>query len=149
MNYKAMNFFNMKPLFLLSSVAIFWLIFLSQGVYAQDKNQEKVPTTEEMATAEAERLGNLLKLEDWQLFYVDSILQHDYAALKKEMEELKKYKVENYNIYILTQDKWMEQIDRSYKKYFSEAQWAAYLKSGAAKAQKARNKRKAKFEKSK
>lgn len=149
MNYKAMNFFDMKALFLSGALAILSFFILAPGVYAQDKSQEKVPTTEELAAEEAERLGNLLKLEDWQLFYVDSILQHDYAALKKEMEELKKYKVENYNLYILTQDKWMEQIYRSYKKYFNEAQWAAYLRSGAAKAQKARDKRKAKFEKSK
>jgi hypothetical protein len=38
----------------------------------------------------------------------------------------------------------MDQIDATYKRIFNEKQWAAYLKSGAAKAQKARAKRKAK-----
>ena len=47
-------------------------------------------------------------------------------------------------MYIAVQDKWMEQIDVTYKKIFTEEQWAAYLKQGAAKAQKARAKRKAK-----
>lgn len=144
-----MNFFGMKPLFFLSMAVIFLMFPVYPDIKAQDNSKEKVPTTEEMATAEAERLGNLLKLEDWQLFYVDSILQHDYAALKKEMEELKKYKVENYNLYIFIQDKWMDKIDNGYKKFFTPEQWAAYLKSGAAKAQKARNKRREKSEKAK
>jgi hypothetical protein len=38
----------------------------------------------------------------------------------------------------------MEQIDVTYKNIFTEKQWAAYLKSGAARTQKAREKRKAK-----
>jgi hypothetical protein len=37
----------------------------------------------------------------------------------------------------------MDTIDASYKKIFTQTQWAAYLKSGAGKAQKARAKRKA------
>jgi hypothetical protein len=40
----------------------------------------------------------------------------------------------------------MEQIDVTYKKIFTEKQWAAYLKSGAGKAIKAREKRKAKVQ---
>ena len=35
----------------------------------------------------------------------------------------------------------MEQIDKKYKEVFTEEQWAKYLKSGAARAQKARAKR--------
>jgi hypothetical protein len=38
----------------------------------------------------------------------------------------------------------MEQIDVTYRKIFTDEQWAAYLKSGAAREQKARAKRKAK-----
>jgi hypothetical protein len=38
----------------------------------------------------------------------------------------------------------MEQIDKTYEKIFNPEQWAAYLKTGAAKLQKAREKRKAK-----
>ena len=41
-------------------------------------------------------------------------------------------------------DKWMEQIDNTYRRIFNDAQWAAYLKSGAGKSQKAREKRKEK-----
>ena len=46
-------------------------------------------------------------------------------------------------LYQAVQDKWWDQIDATYKIIFNPQQWAAYLKSGAAKAQKAREKRKA------
>ena len=93
---------------------------------------------------EADRLQRVLDLEDWQVFYVDSTLKHDFPAMMAEYEELRKAKVENNSMYIAINDKWMEQIDVTYKKIFTEEQWAAYLKQGAAKAQKARAKRKAK-----
>ena len=38
----------------------------------------------------------------------------------------------------------MDNIDESYRRIFNDEQWKAYLKSGAGKAQKAREKRKAK-----
>ena len=98
----------------------------------------------ERAEAEADRLQGLLDLEDWQVFYVDSTLKHDYQGLMVEAEKLQASKVANTALYMAVQDKWMERIEASYKKIFNETQWAAYLKSGAAKAQKAREKRKAK-----
>lgn len=111
---------------------------------AQD--QQEPPTVTEMAATEAERLERLLGLEYWQVFYVDSTLQHDYQAMKDELTELSKAKVSNSSMYIAVQDKWMEKIDSTYRKYFTDSQWKAYLKSGAAKQQKAREKRKVKSE---
>lgn len=107
---------------------------------------DKQPTTEEVAAKEAERLESLLGLEPWQVFYVDSILQHDYAALQAELTALQKAKVENYDLYTDVKDRWAEQIDNSYKRYFNDEQWARYLKSGAGRARKAREKRKARAE---
>ena len=40
----------------------------------------------------------------------------------------------------------MDKIDNTYRKLFTDSQWAAYLKSGAGKQQKAREKRRAKIE---
>ena len=99
-----------------------------------------------MAAKEADRLGDLLKLEDWQIFRVDSTLQNDFAALQAEMEKMQKSRVDNYDLYMFIRDKWMDQIDNTYRKIFTDSQWAAYLKSGAGKQQKAREKRKAKIE---
>ena len=62
--------------------------------------------------------------------------------MQAEIQKLMDAKVANRDMYIMVQDKWMDQIDATYKKFFTSEQWAAYLKQGAAKAQKARAKRK-------
>lgn len=103
---------------------------------------EKPKEVWEMAEEEADRLQRVLELEDWQVFYVDSTLKHDYQELMAEAGKLQTSKVSNSALYVAVQDKWMDKIEESYKKIFTESQWAAYLKSGAGKAQKARAKRK-------
>ena len=106
------------------------------------QQQPKQPDIYEQAKMEADRLQRVLDLEDWQVFYVDSTLKHDYPAMVADYEKLKASKVSNSSLYIAVQDKWMDQIDATYKKIFTEKQWQAYLKNGAARAQKAREKRK-------
>jgi hypothetical protein len=78
------------------------------------------------------------------VFYVDSTLKHDFPAWVEESNKLQASKVTNSAMYIAVSDKWMDQIDATYKKIFTPEQWAAYLKSGAGKALKAREKRKEK-----
>lgn len=124
------------------------LIFGSVNAFAQEQEEQKVQTPEEMAAKEADRLGELLKLEYWQVFYVDSTLQHDFTALQDEMNKLQSARVENYDLYMSVRDKWFEQIDNTYKKIFTPEQWAQYLKTGSAKNIKAREKRKEKMQKS-
>ena len=110
-------------------------------VSAQEKNNQ--PDIYEQAEMEADRLQKVLDLEDWQVFYVDSTLKHDIPAMMAEIDKLRNSKVSNNMLYQTVQDKWWDQIDATYKRIFNPQQWAAYLKSGAAKAQKAREKRKA------
>lgn len=124
------------------------LFFGSVNAFAQEQEEQKVQTPEEMAAKEADRLGDLLKLEYWQVFYVDSTLQHDFTALQDEMNKLQSARVENYDLYMSVRDKWFEQIDNTYKKIFTPEQWTLYLKTGAAKNIKAREKRKEKMQKS-
>ena len=95
----------------------------------------------EFIDKEVQRLSNLLDLEYWQEFYVDSTLTHDYKALTQELQDLQKAKVENRDLYLAIQDKWMQQIDDTYKKYFTPEQWTKYWKSGGKRAQEARDKR--------
>lgn len=123
------------------SIAAF---FLAISLMAQEP--EKPKDIWERAEEEADRLQRVLDLEDWQVFYVDSTLKHDYQALMVEVEKLQTSKVANSSIYIAVQDHWMDQIDNTYKRIFNEQQWTAYLKTGAAKAQKARAKRRAQAE---
>lgn len=116
-------------------------LLLSIASYAQ---QQKEPDFYELAEKETERLQRTVKLEDWQLFYVDSVLVHDYMAMNDDLQRLQANKVSNSSIYQGIQDKWMEQIDHAFRKFFTDEQWEAYLKQGAAKAQRARAKRAAK-----
>ena len=120
----------------------FFFVFTCLTAYAQQ--QPEKPDVYEQAEMEADRLQRILDLEDWQLFYVDSTLKHDFPAMMADYEELQKSMVANTSLYQAVQDKWMDQIDATYRKIFTDEQWAAYLKQGAGKAQKARAKRKAK-----
>jgi hypothetical protein len=122
-------------------IALAGFFGLSVDVAAQEP--QKQPDVYEQAETEADRLQRALDLEDWQVFYVDSTLKHDFPAMMAEYDKLRAAKVSNAMMYQAVHDKWMEQIDATYKKIFTPQQWAAYLKSGAAKAQKARDKRKA------
>ena len=111
---------------------------------ANAQQQPKQPDIYEQAEMEADRLQRVLDLEDWQVFYVDSTLKHDFPAMMAEYDQLRKAKVANSSMYQDVQDKWMDQIDATYKRIFTPEQWAAYLKQGAAKAQKSREKRRLK-----
>ncbi len=124
--------------------AVFMLLFTGFSSFAQQ--QGEAPDLYERVETEADRLQRLLDLEDWQVFYVDSTLKHDYSAMMAELEEMQAAKVSNSSMYVSIQDKWWEKIDASYRNIFDDRQWEAYLKSGAGKAQKMRAKRKAKME---
>lgn len=127
----------------LSSFALLVSMIFCAGASAQ---QKEGPDLFQQAEDEADRLQRVLDLEDWQVFYVDSTLKHDFPAMMADYDELRASKVTNTAMYQAVQDKWMDQIDKTYKKIFSQEQWAAYLKSGAARAQKARAKRRGQTE---
>ena len=133
----------MKSNILLVSLCIITFVTVFQ-IDASAQQPTKEPDVAERAEIEADRLQQLLDLDDWQVFYVDSTLKHDYPALMAEYDQLDASKVHNQSMYQMVYDKWMDQIDKTYKRIFSEEQWTAYLKSGAARAQKAREKRKIK-----
>ena len=126
------------------TAASFFLIFMGACGEAFAQQQEEGPDIYEQAEMEADRLQRILDLEDWQVFYVDSTLKHDFPAMIAEYDQLRAAKVANTSMYQDVRDKWLDKIDETYKRIFTEEQWAAYLKSGAGKAQKARAKRRAK-----
>lgn len=129
-------------LIILLSVLVFAL--LPAKLAAQTQQPQK--SMEEYAADAADKLGEQLDLEAWQVFYVDSTYQHDWTAMQAEMESMSKSKVENVDLYQQVQDKWLDRVDSTFKTFFTEDQWSAYLRAGAGKAQKARAKRKAKYE---
>ncbi len=121
------------------------LIALLAGFFSLSAQEApEKPDPVEVAEKEAERLESSLGLEDWQVFYVDSTLRHNYTEMIAELERLSRSRVENSDLYLGVQDKWMERTQNQYRKIFTEAQWAAYLKQGGARIIKEREKRLAK-----
>lgn len=120
----------------------FSLSLSAQEMSAEEKKAEK--DFHDSVEREIDRLTHLLDLEDWQIFYVDSIMNHDYKAMQAEMKELQQRKVSNTDMYYDIQYKWQDKIYEAYEKVFNEEQWAKYLKNGAARDKKNRDKRRAK-----
>ena len=113
------------------------------------KNQQPPQTPEqqeklfrETVDKEVQRLSDMLNLEYWQEFYVDSILTHDLHARMEEIQSMQKAKVENTDLYMAVSDKWMQKIDDAYKRFFTQEQWDKYWKTTGKRAQKERDKRK-------
>ncbi|MBO5545547.1 MAG: hypothetical protein J5951_02690 [Bacteroidales bacterium] len=135
MKYKAIKFFGITALLLLP----LWL-----GAQQPMTEEEEIKQMRESIDKTVDNYTNLLDLADWQIFYLDSILTHDFDAMRLELKGLRDAKMSNADAYVRTQDKWSEQIYTSLQKVFNEEQWAKYLKSGAARDKKSRDKRAAK-----
>ena len=138
---------GMKHLWMLAAVLLLGAPALRAQNQGPQTPEEKEKQLLEYIDKEVNRLSDQLGLEYWQEFYVDSTLTHDFKALQEELEDLQKTKVGNADIYQRVQDKWMQQIDDSYQRFFTEEQWQKYWKSTGQRAKKARDKRKAKAEK--
>lgn len=122
------------------------LVCLPASAQSGQKKEDKEKKMDEFIQNQVSNLENSLKLETWQTFYVDSILNHDYRAMQEELDNLSSAKVSNTDIYIRTQDKWNEQIYQALSKVMNEAQWNKYLKMGAAREKKFRDKRNSRAE---
>ena len=128
--------------------AAFALLISLGSAFAQQQSspEEMEKKLNEFIQKEVAKLETSLKLEDWQVFYADSILNHDYHAMQDELKEMRDSKVYNTDLYTKANDKWSEQMYNSMHKILDEKQWEKYLKMGAAREKKARDKRKARYE---
>ena len=134
-----MNFYRLLNVILAFGLSVFVAVAQNQAPQTPEQKEKQLL---EFVDKEVTRLSEMLDLEYWQEFYVDSTLTHDYHAMTEELSELQKAKVENTDLYVSIQDKWQQQIDDSYKKFFTKEQWDKYWKLGGKKAQAARDKRK-------
>lgn len=138
---------RMKYLF--AALAALLLLPVPSGAQSQQPQtpEEAEKKLMEFIDKEVSRLSEQLALEYWQEFYVDSTLTHDYHAMQDEIKGLSEAKVGNVDLYQYVQDKWMDRIDNTYERIFTGEQYSKYLKSGGARRQKDRAKRRAKAEK--
>lgn len=109
---------------------------------AEEKKAEK--EFREAIDGMVKKYEDILDLEPWQSFYVDSILSHDYTELQAKLIEYSESKMSAMGPYQKAQDECGEKIYESFHKILNEEQWAKYLKSGAAADKKTRDKRAAK-----
>ena len=105
------------------------------------QNQEKPKDIPTIAAESADYLMEVLKLEDYQVFQVDSTFQYNYSMMTKELDELKKQGAMSTERYQMVSDKWMNANDTTFKMIFTDQQWSRYLKSKFAHDKKARDKR--------
>lgn len=130
---------------ILRIAAIAALVALALPLAAQEQTAEQQEKAlYEMIQTQVNNMEKALNLEDWQIFYVDSILTHDYRAMQAELIGLRNSKVSSQDRYYRVQDKWNEQIYNAIHGVLDEPQWQKYLKSGAAREKKNRDKRAAK-----
>lgn len=105
------------------------LISMWAGVgaaWAQEQPKEKEP--HEVAAEEAARMETELELRPDQVFYVDSVLQNNYAKLKEEFENMSGSGMQDSRNYITVREKWIQKNLDAFKKILSEQQYIKYLK---------------------
>lgn len=125
----------------ITAILMFPLMLFAQQPKSE-KEQEKL--FYESIEKQIERYTEQFSLDDWQVFYVDSIITNNSIGLRDEIMALSASKVSNSDIYVATQDKWGEATFVALQKVFNEEQWAKFLKQGGARDKKARDKRAAK-----
>ena len=110
---------------------------------ALGQEQEK-PSPEKFAADHIEFLVRNLEIDEIQVFYADSIYQHNFSGLIEEMESLKKKGISANSVYEEVSDKWLDATDRALEKILTPAQWKKYLKTSFGKEKAKRDKRMAK-----
>ncbi len=100
------------------------LSFTPKVFYGQEP--EKSP--EQMATEQADRLQKDLGLADHQVFFVDSVLQFNFAGLTKEIEEMQKAGIQSRDSYMNAQKKWGLKTEEAFEKILDNDQFLKYLK---------------------
>lgn len=129
---------TMKKVFSLITLACILLFAETMPVFAQEPQE---PDIDKIVSAQVENLTRTFKLDEVQVFYVDSILQYNYPAMMDELNKTKRTGASNDETFQSISDKWMAATDEAFEKVFTEEQWQKYLKSTYGKEKKRRDKR--------
>ena len=120
------------------------LLLLSFSAFAQKSEAEMRKEMYENIDKQIERLEDVLKLEEWQVFYIDSILVHDTEGRVAELKKLQKSGATNQDAFYFVSDKWAEKTYQAFRKVLNDEQWEMFLKDGAQRGKRDRDKRAAK-----
>ena len=105
---------------------------------AQEPQQ---PNVDEIIAKQVDNLTHTFKLDEVQVFFVDSVLQYNYNAMNDAFVEAKKTGASNADTYQAISDQWMDATDQAFERIFTEEQWKKYLKSTYGKEKQRRDKR--------
>ena len=117
------------------------LLLAALPLAAQNPDQEKPKTIPDIAAERADELQKYLKLEDYQVFQIDSTMQHDMQAMQDEVARMQKAGVSNPDFYEAVMDRWYNSTDSTFQCVFTPEQWTRYLKSTYGKNKRQRDKR--------
>ena len=126
---------------IIGHIPLFALMMTALPALGQE--QEK-PSPEKFAADHIEFLVRNLEIDEIQVFYADSIYQHNFFELIEEMESLKKKGMSSNSVYEEVSDKWLDATDRALEKILTPEQWKKYLRTSFGKEKAKRDKRMAK-----
>ena len=106
------------------TLVLIWVGF--PVVFAQEPPKQKEP--HEVAAEEAVRMEKELELTPDQVFYVDSVLQYNYAGLKEEFDSMSGSGMQDARNYETVRDKWIQKNLDAFKKILPDQQYIKYLK---------------------
>ena len=102
---------------------------------------EMYADTQKAIDAFTKKMNQELKLADWQQFKMDSLLNVNFFGKTNELLDMNMRKVSAINLYQMISDKWDEKTYESIHLILNDEQWEKYLKLGAAKEKRQRDKR--------
>ena len=125
-----------RKLLILIAAALFFVA--APRSFAQEQQE---PDIDQVIQNQLDNLTKMFKLDEVQVFFVDSILQYNFHALSDEFAETRKTGASNSDTYQAISDKWMAATDDAFERIFTPEQWAKYMKSSYGKEKKRRDKR--------
>ncbi|MBO7585217.1 MAG: hypothetical protein J6T09_06060, partial [Bacteroidales bacterium] len=106
----------------------------------QDEPQNE-PNWDEVVAKQVNELIDRYKLDDYQAFKVDTLLQHYIPIYNEELRRVRSAGASQIQSYQRVVDIWGDFFDTEYQKIFTEEQWKLYMKSFAGKEKRKRDKR--------
>lgn len=106
----------------------FCVVLVSVAVMANAQEQPQQKSPEEIAAIEVGHWESTLNLTPTQVFYVDSILNHNYKSMYDEIDKMKGMGMQSPETYRTVQGKWIEKNVVAMKGVLDEQQYISYLK---------------------
>jgi len=117
------------------------ILLLSGTAFPGFAQEPQEPDINQIIATQLDNLTRTFKLDEIQVFFVDSVLQFNFPAMMDEIAKTRKTGASNSETYQAVSDKWMDATDAAFEKIFTEDQWKRYLKSSYGKEKKRRDKR--------